>query len=280
MGDQQTSDGIEMDQSHYFKGVLERFKMSDCKPRSTPCEVKIDAYDLTNEDITEMYDDKIYREIVGSLVYAMTCTRPDLAWVVTKLSQHLGKPNKADWMMIKHVLRYVKGTLNQKLLYTKSKKRLNIIGYSDADWGSSPDRRSTTGYYFGLNEEGPAISWKSKKQQTVALSSCEAEYMALTATTQEAIFLSMLVKDFGLESSEPVSIYGDNQGAIALVKNPVNHNKSKHIDIKFHFIREKYSKRIIELIYVPSSDNIADIMTKPATKVKLGKFQNVLFGHS
>ena len=181
-------------------------------------------------------------------------------------------------MMIKHVLRYVKGTLHQKLIYKKSKKGLNIIGYSDADWGSSIDRRSTTGYCFSLNADGPMISWKSKKQITVALSTCEAEYMALTAATQEAVFLSMLVKDFGLESSQPVSIYGDNQGAIALVKNPVTHNKSKHIDIKFHFIREKYSKRIIELTYIPSSDNLADLMTKPATKVKLMKFQKVLFG--
>ena len=102
----QTSDSIEMNQSHYLKGILERFKMSDCKPRSTPCEMKLEVYEQRNEEIKDdNNDDKRYREIVGSLVYAMTCSRPDLAWVVTKLSQHLAKPTKVDWMMIKHVER-------------------------------------------------------------------------------------------------------------------------------------------------------------------------------
>ena len=164
-------------------------------------------------------------------------------------------------MIVKHVLRYIKGTLNQKLSYQKSKNGLGIHGYSDADWGSSSDRKSTTGYYFSLNEEGPAISWKSKKQPTVALSTCEAEYMALTAATQEALFLNMIVKDFSLLTSSLVCIHGDNQGAIALVKNPVSHNRSKHIDIKYHFIREKYSNGLIDLKYVPTNDNIADLMT-------------------
>ena len=116
---------------------------------------------------------------------------------------------------------------------------------SDADWGSSEDRRSTSGYYFSLNENGPAVSWKSKKQPTVALSSCEAEYMALTLCTQETMFLSMLAKDFDLRSDKPITIFGDNQGSIALVKNPINHN---------------------------------DLMTKPMTKVKLENFQTLLFG--
>ena len=245
--------------------------MTDCKPRSTPCEVKIEVYDSEN-DVDKDESERRYRESVGSLVYAMTCSRPDLSWIVTKLSQNLSKPTKTDWMIVKHVLRYVKGTLDFKLTYQKSKNCLKIVGFSDSDWGSSEDRKSTTGYYFTLNEGHTAVSWKSKKQRTVALSSREAEYMALTATTQEAIFLSMLSKDFGLLSSDPVCIYGENQGPIALVKNPVSHNGSKHIDIKCHFIREKYSKGLIELVYVPSGNNIADIMTKPATKVKLQAF--------
>ena len=121
----------------------------------------------------------------------MTCSRPRLSWIVTKLSQHLSKPTKTDWMIVKHVLRYVKGTLDFKLAYQKSKNGLQTVGLSD---------------YFTLNEGHTAVSWKSKKQRTVALSSFEAEYMALTATTQEAIFLSILSKDFGLLSSDPVCI--------------------------------------------------------------------------
>ena len=180
--------------------------------------------------------------------------------------------------MLKHVLRYIRGTVDLKLHYTKSSNGLELFGHSDADWGSSDDRRSTSGYYFLLNEVGPAISWKSRKQPTVTLSSCEAETMALTLCTQEALFLSMLVKDCAESLQNGLTIFGDNQGSIALVKNPINHSKSKHIDIKFHFIREKYSKGLIELQYVPSNDNIADLMTKPATKAKLDKFKQLLFG--
>ena len=129
-----------------------------------------------------------------------------------------------------------------------------------------------------LNSEGPMISWKSKKQQTATLSSCEAEYMALTAATQEAIFLSNLAKEFCIVSDSPTRIFGDNQGSISLVKNPVNHEKTKHIDIKHHFVHEKFSEGIIDVLYIPTGENIADLMTKPATKVKLDKFHQQLFG--
>ena len=268
-----------MSQSHYLKGVLQRFNMADCKPKSTPCEVKLQAYENEENKKSNDEDTRRYREIVGSLVYAMTCSRPHLAWIVTKLSQHLNNPTEADWITIKHVLRYIKGSLNHKLVFQKSKNGLETIGYSDSDWASSKeDRKSTTGYCFMLNSEGPMISWKSKKQQTVALSSCEAEYMALTAATQEAIFLSNLAKEFGIVTDSPTHIYGDNQGSISLVKNPVNHEKTKHIDIKHHFVREKFSEGVIDVTYVPTSDNVSDLMTKPATKVKLDQFYQKLFG--
>ena len=271
---------IEMNQSHYLKGVLQRFNMADCKPKTTPCEVNLQVYDDNQDSSSDKTQDtRRYREIVGSLVYAMTCSRPDLAWIVTKLSQHLNNPTEADWITIKHVLRYIKGSLNHKLVFKKSKDGLEAIGYSDSDLASSKeDRKSTTGFCFTLNSEGPMISWKSKKQQTVALSSCEAEYMALTAATQEAIFLSNLAEEFGIVTDSPTRIFGDNQGSIALVKNPVNHEKTKHIDIKHHFVREKFSEGIIDIMYIPTSDNIADLMTKPATKVKLTKFHQQLFG--
>ena len=234
---------------------------------------------MNTDDLEESQTERKYREIVGSLVYAMTCTRPDLSWVVTKLSQHLSCPTKADWITVNHVLRYIKGSIHKKLTFTKSRSNMKLIGLSDSDWAScKEDRRSTTGYVFYLNSDGPAISWKSRKQPTVALSSCEAEYMALTATTQEAIFLSNLMKDFGIKLPKTIPLYGDNQGAIALVKNPVQHNRSKHIDIKFHFIREKYMQKIIEINYIPTNNNIADLFTKPITKSKLELFEKVLFG--
>ena len=207
----------------------------------------------------------------------MTCTRPDICWVVTKLSQHLDNPDDADWVMAKHVLRYIKGTLNHKLLYTKSDRDLCLVGASDSDWGSSKDdRRSTTGYIFMLNPSGPPISWKSKKQATVALSSCEAEYMALAAAVQEALFLHMLLRCY--LNQESINIFVDNQGTIDLASKYTTEKRSKHIDIRYHFIRERISSGFIDLTHVPTENNVADIMTKPVSKVKLERFCRVLFG--
>ena len=220
----QIEGGISMDQSHYLQNVLKRNGMEMCKPRTTPCDMKLDCFD-NDVDEDEEKGERKYREIVGSLVYAMTCTRPDLSWIVTKLSQHLSCPTKADWVIVKQILRYIRGTLNYKLTFTKSKtEKVNLVGYSDADWASSvEDRKSTTGYLFYMNEEGPAISWKSKKQSTIALSSCEAEYMALTACTQEAMFLKMLLSEFEEQPNQCTPIYEDNQGAIALNKEQIGY---------------------------------------------------------
>jgi len=273
--DFEQGDGIvKMNQRRYLCKVLERFEMSDCKPRSTPCEQKLEDSDEGPAD------PRRYREAVGSLIYAMTCTRPDICWIITKLSQYLSKPLKVHWVAVKHVLRYLKGTLDYKLCYRKCDDGLTLIGYSDADWASSTDdRRSTTGYCFSLNKAGPVISWKSRKQPTVALSSCEAEYIALAATVQEGLFLTQLLKDISVGCEyEPVLIFEDNQGTIALSKNPVSHQRSKHIDIRYHFIRTELNNGKIAIKYCPTADMVADVMTKPATKFKLEKFRSFIFG--
>ena len=272
------SDGsCSMEQGHYLESILEKYGMMSCKPRATPCEVKLSAYHSEDDEIG---NESKYRAIVGSLIYAMTCTRPDLSWIVTKLSQHLSKPTVGDWAILKHVLRYVKGTLDYKLMFRKSGSNLRLVGFSDSDWASSEDdRRSTTGYYFSLSDVGPAISWKSRKQSTVALSSCEAEYMALTEATQEAIYLKQVYSDLVRESyDDPIQLYGDNQGSLALIKNPVRHNRTKHIDIRYHFIREHFLNNLIAVSYVETENNVADVMTKAMTQFKLRKFQKELFG--
>ena len=169
----------------------------------------------------------------------MMATRPDLSWSVSKLSQYLGKPTEAHWIAVERVFRYIYSTITHGLSFRKTDD-LKLVKYSDSDWGSSIDRRSTTGYCFMLIVQGGAISWKTRRQPTVALSSTEAEYMALSAATQEALYLKKLVSEFDQNLSEHcITIHEDNQGSIALVDNPVHHNITKHIDIRYHFVREQ-----------------------------------------
>ena len=268
---------ISMDQYQYLLSILERAGMESCNPRTTPCELKASAYECDDDRII---DEPEYRTIVGSLIYAMTCTRPDLSFVVSKLSQHLSRPTEGDWNLLKQVLRYIKGTLNYSLHFTKSDTNLRLTGYSDSDWaGCREDRRSITGYCFQLCDNGPVISWKSRKQPTVALSTCEAEYMALCETSQEAVYLSRVLKDLiPTDVDEPVSIYGDNQGSLDLVRNPVKHNRTKHIDIRYHYIRELFHAQVITVSHVSTGDNVSDVMTKAVSKFKYEKFCPSLFG--
>lgn len=268
---------VKMSQSRHIEKVLQRFGMSECKPRLTPCEQKLE---LDGEG--EIVDATGYREIVGSLIYIMTSTRPDLSWVVSKLSQHLAKPKQQHWDTAKQVLRYLKGTIDLELCYQQSNQELKLEGYSDADWASDQcDRRSTTGYCFSLTRNGPIISWKSRKQPTVALSTCEAEYMALASTVQESMYLVHLLH--GLDKNKqhtPVTIYEDNQGTIELSKNPVCRQRSKHVDIKYHFVRSAHMDGKVTIKYCPTEHMVADVLTKPLTKPKFEKFKCYLFGRT
>lgn len=239
--------------------------MQDCKPRSKPCD---EGLDKELDESPKLEDPRLYREIVGSLVYAMCCTRPDLSYVVNKLSQKMSEPTERDLVTAKGVLRYIKGTTDYGVTFSKSTE--NLSGFCDADWASSSDRYSISGYIFMKGSENPSyISWKSKKQPTVALSTCEAEYMALALCVQEAIFLIKLMSDMYTEVHLPVQIGVDNQGAIQLAKNPVKHQRTKHIDVRYHFIREHVSNSTVSIFYVPSSLNVSDALTKPLSKQRL-----------
>lgn len=267
---------IKMNQSKYIEKLLSKYKMTDCKPRCTPCELGMNK--ICDEQ-AEMTDSRLYREIIGSLIYVMISTRPDLCFIVTKLSQYMSKPTVTHLAMAKHVLRYLKGTMYQNLTFTKSENSLNIVGFCDADWANSNDRRSISGYCFTLNEDGGLISWRSKKQQTVALSTCEAEYMSLTIAVQESKFLLKLLHSMlGYDLFPFITLHCDNQGALALAKNPVQHQRSKHIDIKYHFIRHEVQSGTLNLVYVPTDQNLSDIFTKPLSGVKFKSFVCNLMG--
>lgn len=279
IGFEQTNGKIKMSQKGYVMKMLERFGMSDCKPRTTPCELKVESGENDQDSSREVQNPREYREIVGSLIYAMTCTRPDISWIVSKLSQTLSSPKARDFVTAKHVLRYLKGTSDYELCFQKTNCDLSLIAFSDSDWASSlNDRRSTSGYCFSLTEQGPVISWKSKKQPVVALSTCEAEYIGLANATQESMYLSQLLSGMDNKVYICTKMYGDNQGAIVLTKNPVNRKRSKHIDVKYHFIRDAVNERKISIEYCSSEEMVADMLTKPVSKVRMLKFKCFLFG--
>ena len=192
----------------------------------------------------------------------------------------MAKPTHADLNMAKNVLKYIKGTLDFGLLFKKrvDNNKCDIVGFSDADYANSTGRKSISGFLFMLSENGPVISWKSKKQQTVALSSCESEYISLSFAAQEAKFLQQLYFDISGKSSS-VLLRGDNMGSLSLAKNPVNHQRSKHIDVRYHFIRSLVDSKLLNLEYVSSDNNAADIFTKPVNKGKLAKFITLLRGY-
>ena len=265
---------IEMSQRKYIEKLLPKFGMADSKPKTTPTVLGMEK---VVDETPELEDPSLYRAIVGSLIYVMTGTRPDLCYAVTKLSQNMSKPTEANLVAAKHVLRYLRGTVGHSLSFAKCETELRLTGFCDSDWGGDiTDRRSISGYGFTLQDKGPLVSWRSRKQSTVALSSCEAEYMALTDATPEAKFLRQLCVDLGIVNANYVLLNVDNQGAINLAKNPMYHKRSKHIDVKYHFIKSEVQSGSIQLAYIPSDQNVADVFTKPISNVKLGKFRSFI----
>jgi hypothetical protein len=267
-----------LSQSKYIGDVLRRFGMSNCNPSPIPMETgcklsKSMAPSTPQEEAAAAIFP--YREIVGSLMYLMVSTRPDIGYAVGQLAKFMNCHGPQHHAAAIHLLRYIKGTQHCCIKYGSSD--LTLTGYSDSDWASDVDsRRSTTGYIFML--AGGPISWKSKCQPTVALSSTEAEYMALTATAQEAMSLRTLCGELGINVADPVLIYGDNQGALAMALNPTMHHKSKHIDIKQHFIREKVADGDVQLQYISTKRMLADALTKPLSKVTLYGLRDVFMG--
>lgn len=230
--------------------------MIDCKEASIPLP---SGLKLTAEDTETSEEATPYRELIGSLMYLAVATRPDIAHAVSALSQFNHRYNQKLWTAAKHVLRYLKGTIDLSLCFSNTKR--NLLGFVDADWGNCTiDRRSYTGMAFIL--AGAVISWESCKQRTVALSLTEAEYMGLSDAAKEAVYLISFLKELAFETLTNVTIFNDNQGAAKLAYNPVYHGRSKHIDIRYHFVREAIQNQSIKLEYLPTERMLADILTK------------------
>ena len=224
-----------------------------------PLETNAKLVKVDNPEV----DIKTYQSALGGLMYAMLATRPDLAYAVGALSKHAACPGQAHFAALKRVYRYLWRTTDTRLVYKRTMD-VSLLGYVDADWaGDVNDRQSVSGYTF-IMAGVAAISWSSKKQTSVALSSMEAEYMAAAAATKEATWLQILFSEIEPSLTHmPVKLLIDNQSAMSLAKNATFHEQTKHIAIRHHYIREKVDEGEIILEYLPTAEQVADILTKP-----------------
>jgi hypothetical protein len=284
--DQSVLGVITLNQSQFIIDMLNRFLpnnyLSDNVKHKYKSPPQI-SNDEINSPLLEGENINLYRQIVGSFLYLVACTRPDIAVITNYLSRFMARPTSKLLAKAKEVLRYLKGTKYATLCYNEGK---TLTGYADASYASDPStRRSTSGYVFMLN--GAAVSWSSKLQRTVATSTCHAEYVALFDATREAIYLRNLLLDMRITNLAPVTIFEDNEPAIAVAKNHYTGDRTKHIEIRFHFIRDALADNLIEVKYLETKEMLADALTKclpSEVHNKLfykifGRFDNNLFKH-
>jgi histone deacetylase 1/2 len=265
------SGGMTLTQRKYALDLLHRVNMENCNSAATP----LPSETLARDKGTQLGSDDAhrYRSIVGGLQY-LTLTRPDISFAVNKVCQFLSQPTDIHWESVKRILCYVRGTLETGLCIRKSPPTVVSI-FTDADWaGCVDDRRSTSGFavFVGPN----LISWSSKKQPTVSRSSTEAEYKALANGAAEAIWVDSLLKELGVTRQRTPMLWCDNLGATYLTANPVFHARTKHIEIDFHFVRERVAAGELDVRFISTHDQLADVFTKPATRQMLDRFKSNL----
>ena len=266
-------------QKQYLKKVLQCFGLhSNSKHVSTPLapHLKLSAQLSPKSEEEREYMEKVpYANAVGSLMYAMVCTRPDISQAVGVVSRYMHDPGKGHWQAVKWILRYLQKTVDVGLIFEQDKTHGQYVaGYVDSDYAGDLDkRRSTTGYLFTLARA--PVSWKSTLQSTVALSTTEAEYMAVSEAVKETIWLKGLLEDLGVVQSR-INLFCDSQSAIHLAKNQVYHSRTKHIDVRYHFVREIFEEGKILLQKIATTENPADMMTKVVTVIKFNHCLNLI----
>jgi histone deacetylase 1/2 len=266
------NDGILLSQEKYTKDVLQRANMMACKPVASPMSTseKLSTHEgapLGPKDATA------YRSIVGGLQY-LTLTRPDISFSVNKVCQYLHAPTTTHWAAVKRILRYLKHTLRIGLKICKSSSLL-VSAFSDADWaGDQDDRRSTGGFAVFLGSN--LVSWSARKQATVSRSSTEAEYKAVANATAEVMWIQTLLCELNILAPRAAKLWCDNIGAKYLSANPVFHARTKHIEVDYHFVRERVTRKLLDIEYISTRDQIADGFTKPLTVRSLEMFKDNL----
>jgi hypothetical protein len=272
---------ITLDQEEYLDAVLNKFGITHAQhtARKTPAVDYSQLRPATDKD--ELIDIHEYQQIIGSLMHAMVYTRPDIAFILGRLAQYMTKPAKHHGHAVKNLMRYLRSTIKQKLRFGPGGVHADsVVVYTDADWASDKvDRKSISGG-VAIFYNGP-ISWASKKQNSVATSSAESEYIAMAMFVKQGRWIAQVFKDLGMpeyiaDNGDTVQMLGDNQGALALAKNPHLHERSKHIDICYHFIRDLTEKAKINVKYIPTGEMAADGMTKPLQRVAFERFKEML----
>ncbi|MCH82787.1 copia-type polyprotein [Trifolium medium] len=265
----QSSEGIFVCQQKYAKDILEKFKMDKS---NAVCSPIVTGTRLSKHDKGDEVNPTEFKQIIGSLMY-LTATRPDLMFVVHMIARFVEHPVETHMMAAKRILIYIKGTLDLGILYKKGMKA-ELVAYSDSDYGGDiDDRKSTSGYVFMIGSG--AVSWLSKKQPIVTLSTTEAEFIAAAHCVCQGIWMERILNYMGLKQQECFKVFCDNSSTIKLSKNPVLHGRSKHIDIRFHFLRNLSCEGAVELVHCSSQNQMADIMTKT---LKLETFEKLRQG--
>ncbi|KAK2578631.1 hypothetical protein KPH14_003657 [Odynerus spinipes] len=259
-------DGIELSQAEYVDRILENFGLKECNPAKTPLDSQTDLNESKNSEPANKLE---YQSMLGSLMYLSTATRPDISYAVSKLSQFSNDPRKIHVTAAKRVFRYLKGTSDYSLKYSRESEDLRIS--TDASWNSEKGARSYSGYDVRLGQA--VIGWKSRKQELVALSTCEAEIIAICEGVRELKWISGLLNSLGMEeyTKPPIVINSDSTSAINWIQRNNITNRTKHIERKYYFVRDELKKGSIRLSHVSSEDMEADFVTKSLNTIKHGR---------
>jgi hypothetical protein len=276
---------IRVNQKKYINTLLQKHDMDKCKAVATPAleNTKLSKQDCPEDGSEEQNEMKKvdYRGIVGSLNYLAQSTRPDISFIAHRLSCFVNNPAKIHYMAAKRVLRYLQGTKDMELTYRRDEKGINITAVSDADWaGNTDNSKSTSGYAVKLNTNSAAISWNSKQQNTIALSTAEAELTACKMAVQEVMYIQGLLEDINTTIEKPIDVYADNQAMIAMCNNQSQFSRTKHVAIAINFVKDMISKQHIKLNYLPTSEMPADLLTKHLGRIKTHKFMFYFNGHN
>lgn len=268
---------LMIDQSQFVSTILHDFSMDRCNPVQTPCPKFRLTSEMCPQNDAERESAALlpYRALVGKCMYLSTCTRPDISYAVRDLARFMSNYGKQHYEAAKHLLRYLQGTKSRGIIYGNSDDMSPVFrSFTDSDWAMSDGRKSISGYVI-LCGGGP-ITWSSKQQTIVALSSCEAEYISCMHCARQIIWLRTLFHELGFTQDIPTLLYCDNQGTVVCTHDPHSHSRMKHIDIRVHFIRDCVNHGFIDVQHIPGIQNPADLLTKPLEKLVHQKWLHCL----